>query len=994
MNLGGDHYYVVGTSDNNWELFISKYSVDKILMISRLIEVNGLVKRFYMIHDAEDQCIDVDFKVLNLLLKTFIGNCINNETDRIWFHPGHDELKFCDIFIETTNNPSVAYLYQANCGIQSLTKENNSWITTNSFLFSNGDFTTGEEPWRCVRQSASPVIQLSVTESIKPKDRSSLGLIEPWEQRLNDTIGSAGVKIKANRFDEVSCVISSIEFSKFNLTFHNFNNRLMSSQFNGYYLSDKKGLKEIPGFASLILLENSMGSLKIIIPAYCVGSSNPQFENRNRIFSGEFFIDNNALLFKDPSQNSGLMYFTYEINTNGFLKGNSVEADFYLAIIYRGLGDYSRAMKSLSFTQHHQNNSIELSLIADQILQFQDLSPSGAAFDCQLFLRLQSHSKKWSKTPNHCENIFEPLDPMHIHFVSQFAHYNQSVSARKEDVYIIPNYLRLRSEQINILKKYLPLGWISNDRLISTKSIDCLLKSNRFMLPPPCNSYFLTKKIQSSDLLSSLPMQLRILPIRKSKQSEKHPSLSFLKTYYLQFYNIIRENNPDDIKLIKARLFFLLHSEPSQIKRLKDAITSLFILIALPDLFKDLGQFESEESCYKAIYNRFHNDKSFKRYQARFEKENIFDLVYQNIPLQHASNEELALPNPLLIYDEINFSTMRPSLTAISFYPLKNIILQFFNIEMRPVAIKDFQLAGKLSADVTSLERHLFDHYHSGHLENQIKTKRIYSFISEQTLESLQSLILEQKAKDIFKLEAYLEAVLDYANDTASSTSVVQPDASDLLNIARKGKQIHKIKLEDLILSLLTNDFSEITKLNLFLTKEKLAMLMSHVCDLMILQSRIYQMSEALELIGDAKNINELNSYKLQLLGSVLDKQRPENHLDYPEFLVYEYLTKRMIRPDQSIALMRLIQLIENNDVSGPYWQHALLQFAAGGGKTALITPILSFRISKKGFLPVIFNTNELYSIGIEDIPESFKACFQQKMQILEVELEHKWPEW
>jgi len=98
-----------------------------------------------------------------------------------------------------------------------------------------------------------------------------------------------------------------------------------------------------------------------------------------------------------------------------------------------------------------------------------------------------------------------------------------------------------------------------------------------------------------------------------------------------------------------------------------------------------------------------------------------------------------------------------------------------------------------------------------------------------------------------------------------------------------------------------------------------------------------------------------------------------------------------MLRDDQIESLENIIKYIENSDRVA--YKSALLQFAAGGGKTSVMIPLLAKRFAKAGLMPVIFNTNELYDTGLKGIKESLAACFEQNVEVTERDLKHQWTE-
>ncbi len=71
-------------------------------------------------------------------------------------------------------------------------------------------------------------------------------------------------------------------------------------------------------------------------------------------------------------------------------------------------------------------------------------------------------------------------------------------------------------------------------------------------------------------------------------------------------------------------------------------------------------------------------------------------------------------------------------------------------------------------------------------------------------------------------------------------------------------------------------------------------------CDYMLEASRLAQLKEAQAIIADHSTSVSIPGHIQQQLGEVLDKKRLYNVAEYPELLVYEYLTGNMLRENQA----------------------------------------------------------------------------------------------
>ncbi len=89
--------------------------------------------------------------------------------------------------------------------------------------------------------------------------------------------------------------------------------------------------------------------------------------------------------------------------------------------------------------------------------------------------------------------------------------------------------------------------------------------------------------------------------------------------------------------------------------------------------------------------------------------------------------------------------------------------------------------------------------------------------------------------------------------------------------------------------------------------------------------------------------------------------------------------------------ILEIITLIEAKQDNYNQYRLVLLQFAAAGGKTAVIIPILAHQFARRGMMPVIMNTTELYGIAIQEIPDSLRRSLHQNVEVIEKELDFHW---
>ena len=329
-------------------------------------------------------------------------------------------------------------------------------------------------------------------------------------------------------------------------------------------------------------------------------------------------------------------------------------------------------------------------------------------------------------------------------------------------------------------------------------------------------------------------------------------------------------------------------------------------------------------------------------------------------------------------------------------HPLGSVWGRYFTQEPVLIAKGDFKLQLSGLPNASLLEKKLFDHYEKGHKENQNKTKAKYSAIEGVTLSNIKGHLDELQRDDKRNLNLIKEALLRIANQIPhDDDDVLTSEKAKAYNVlmSRVSEQKHVISISELFTVFLQQKPELLTAQNPFLTQQAVNQIFALLADYALLHSRVDQIDEALNCVAEQNTLNEVEPYQLQLFAGILDKPRAYNIKEYPEFLVYEYASKRIIRDDQVKILIKIMKLLESDKIDDEEMHHCLLQFAAGGGKTSLLITILAQRFARKGFLPVIFNTSELYTIGLEEIPKNLRPIFQQNIEVIERELEHVWTE-
>lgn len=849
-------------------------------------------------------------------------------------------------------------------------------------------------------------------------DKFLLNLADPenefetqWSDTLKPLFGVSDVRcIVAPNTDNHR--IENIEHLTLGLSFTaNEKNQLVCKEIpGGYFISGSQSLVALNGLPNVITLENNKGNKKYLLPAFSLNKG-----EANNSFNLENIVDYNALCNKSQP------FYLYSLNHKNELIADqvSVEANLYLAILYRSQGDFAKAIKYLDNCKIHKNITSSVVAIALQILKRKIQSPLGAAFDLKLFCYLKEHQEKWTKDKeiiNFSKDWTEWLS-------KQLKFYHDTISNFRTDIAIIPSYCRLTQSELEFLNNS-PIGSKSTkepNKKATVQSLNKLIAKASKLHESILNDNVTAWRkhvevIQESlknkkDIYLGLTYTFSSLRIYADGQNSA-PALGYI-FHYLE--RLFQEAVSGDQNRLRIILFSLLQNDADPKPELFEMIALLLFISKHPGYFNDFKLSQDTFENIKKIGEIFweHRDEIKSETHYLLEEE----AVTTQLVIENALPSDFIPAPAKFIIGSIQYEQDCKK-------PLAAIQQRYFIKTEIPVADKEFALDPAGLPKATLLEKHILNNLKKGHEENQKKKKADYSFNEQLTINDLTLAIKDLQEKDkqekdqqeippldqliltdlklalkaqqhqdkenLAKLEASLLKKSNFTPlDDFNASNSDKAKAHNLL-LARASEQKLVIKIDDILAAYIHQDPNILTERNHFLTQQDISQIFADLSDYALLQSRVDQAQQSLDIVADKKSINQLDSYEKQLVAEIVDKQRAYNVQDYPEFLAYEYITKKLLRSDQVETLSKIIKLIENN-VDHEEIHHCLLQFAAGGGKTSVLTPILAQRFARKGFLPVIFNTNELYANGLVDIPTNLRASFQQKMEVIERDLDHVW---
>lgn len=779
--------------------------------------------------------------------------------------------------------------------------------------------------------------------------------------------------------------VSKIDFHTIGLSFvrreYAGKMRFFCEQHHGFYIDNLPFHQSMPPIQTMFTLTDGKGHHKVLIPGYGIT------ETRKNLTT----VNSTNILWK---------HFCYNIDSKKSLVAETPEGELYLAMLYRGLNDFKSAMRHLKASQHPNNNSpLEEHLFSELLETQKNLTPMSAAFDCHLAYRMLMQGDKWSEGSESFSISHEEL------LKKQYDRYHQAISSFKKGVCKIPHYLRVPDDVDETVKMALrgvdyyrtdleddsdcedePETTKARVRLTrfykilelnpsESKQLSCYISNEYSRNRKECE---LTFEAQDEEKLIARPNFVRVFT---SGETQKHAIETFLSVHFKELFMAAISEDPSIRQKLRIDLFFLARTSPAESAKNYDAFIRLLLdILKKPERFRDVSTEGSSEECLSALITKLKAIHYYSYERAEFVTDSDNERphqIFHQVPRPHS-----------LSAARLSFAMQPLSADSIRVCPLGEIATHCFVSEQQPIATKPFAL--EIPASITALEKRLLGHYAEGHATNQTTEITKYHPQAEVSLVQTKTLVQSQLDIDREKANTLMKDLLSLARkNPLDQETLTQEELSLALiqEVEHRGMQRQQINLDDIIYSLLKQKPSILAEKNCFLrSQERISKIYSLAMEYCLISSRIQQAKEALDTIGPCEDFTLLDKTTMQKLGGILHKKRSYDIVKYPEFVIYEYVTGNILRPKQVEVLQWIIENSETPDAS-----HLLTQFSAGGGKTAVIIPLLAQRFARNGALPTIINTPELYKIGIGDIPMRLKDCFQQMMEIIEVKLDFYW---
>ncbi|MBS0637037.1 MAG: hypothetical protein JSS12_05970, partial [Verrucomicrobia bacterium] len=651
-----------------------------------------------------------------------------------------------------------------------------------------------------------------------------------------------------------------------------------------------------------------------------------------------------------PDKNLGLLTnrpLICDITAHG-IEGDRA-THLYLALIFRAQREFSLALQHLQMSCHLGEDGELEREITQQIKNTPILTTEAIAFDIHFLLRAREHSQRFGSLTFEVKKQPDDVTSMLSQAVER---YTMSESHYREGVGAIPEQLRVPQWVLDEFSAHIDF----EKRLTSTRLSQLESRTNNISY-----NYSLTRKDRSrwcEDLKKATKASLNVVSVDPLQRL----TAIDLAAGFLHLARCAVSDSQFERGKVKS--YILSYISQNKFERCESyemlLLPLLLIVLEYPKIFVEACAKESTVDCVVEMVAILEKDdkKESKERTIQlpcklFAKDTQKPIKSPRSPLAPL----VALPKNL---------PWKVPAGRFEVWPAKDLYeLNFTLRKHKPYEKSAWPIANWTSDD--ALERGLIQSLNS-------------AFSKLQKEERFEHVSKGRALLDLDKRQARLiSQVTAKAKELSLLMNEVQPVALAQFQALLAAREVRELTLEDALQALLMRSHLPLIRQNPTLGEAQL--------------SRIYALTiEHQGLCIELKQVEEMQRVKndAYLLGEVLFRKRLYDPGRYPEILAYAAATGKEPTPQQTAILEKLFTALQGA-IDKKLVEHLLVEFAAGGGKTLLLTPILCMFLISRGKLPIITTTTDLYYQSLDMLPPILKGAYKLQLELLDRDVEHQW---
>ncbi|MCE5294245.1 MAG: DEAD/DEAH box helicase family protein, partial [Chlamydiales bacterium] len=620
----------------------------------------------------------------------------------------------------------------------------------------------------------------------------------------------------------------------------------------------------------------------------------------------------------------------------------------YLSFIFRNTRRFDLAIRELENSRHLGVDSALQQQMVKEIAKFRIVTTPGIAFDIHFLARALEHAERFTEKTFSKHPDEKTIETLLRDLVSRYSiatsHYREGVSGIPESL-AVPEWI-LKRFASGVRRE----NRLTSVRLSEVERATYLTSKNYLLEKKETRSWYLEISSiiakQAKEKNNSVVRALRVSDPQKNIQSEE------IVCDFLELAKWATSKSAFEVGKVKS--YILTYISQHQIANCYNRLLLQLLLIMLkyPEEMQGAASADTVLACVEAGLAKL-----------------------QSLEIK----EPCTLFSPFLKRTKLAKPVAKPPLLA----PTSGFVWKTPTVEYDPWPTRD--LYGDNFTEFTHkpYKKALWpvaQWKSTDKLEMGLIQSLNQAF---EDLKETQKSLHEPNEKIILELDERQRSV--QAKRKAKQTEIERllnqaPEACQLQFVVLQAAQvIGKLTVAHAIQALLQRSDKPILKSNPTLTEDELDTIYTRTIEYQLLCIEDKQIDE----IRRVKN----DSYRL---AEVLFRKRCYDPAANPEILAYAAATGKDPTSQQAAVLEQIFKAL-SGAIDQKKIKHLLLEFAAGGGKTMLLTPIITMFLLSRGKLPVICTTPELYYQSLESLPPMLKAAYNMQMELIDRDVEHQW---
>jgi len=737
--------------------------------------------------------------------------------------------------------------------------------------------------------------------------------------------------------------VNKVELPRFNLSFErglSKPNLWKCTEYPGFFLCQNQQIPLLGVYKDYLVLENSEGERKVLIPEYAIKSP----EQKNAAFI-EFEVDR----FLEPQNRGGVKCHVFNLGDAGALESKSVESKYFLASVLGVSQEYTQAAANLKkFGQKLLPYSSDERKFLASIASIQ--KTTGDASGNGLALQLYSSYLLLRNGLDNNINVAEfTVDELSDLYQNYLAHYNNATALKltpNEEIFLLKHIL---NEQFNPIL-YLRLQKLDPayaqtlmipESTADSRNLEFEFRNLNFKLPV-------------MGAFNALPPFNKLLISRIDSYIYENP---------IEFFHMLSKATGEEKKWLQDALTFAIGSS-------KTASYALIFedIIRNPTMYREPPIFQQGG----IGLDKFTKQRDF---------ENQFDSWWKDvksIALQNIQNSVLLsskIPFKISSSSQTVQQGNKPSASKVVPNFKVDTITSFQELCLPHIASREIKpdndglskwLAGEIANPVSQETLYINE---MKRLQEDIKAQKNITIHNISDISRIENILNENKDQNKLTLDALEIDILSLANRSADSF------ADTLLErIQHKGQLRRVVTLEDVMISFARKDPQTLLGINPNI-EPIINELYEKIGNYLLLSTHEQQRERAINSLEKLKTAgpDEKQDYEQELSACLLAK-RSYNPIEHPAYLVFEYYANAIMRPQQIIKLQNFI---DNKD------ENMIMEMIMGSGKSKFLVPLLGLLRADGQKISMVVVPQSLFESVAGDTQKTLLGAFSQSTKTL-----------